>query len=127
VTEGASASYNISLLGKPKANVVISITPSSSVITVSYRSVLFTPGNWTKTKSITVYATEDAVNRGYTYSATLTHTATSTDSQFSGSAVAFEPSSSLKVTLFDNDVTCYRSCSAGYYPAFTNGTQVGGI
>ena len=103
VTEGnaAGSTYTVDLANEPTGDVTVAISSDNSDVTVSPASLTFnnsaagTAGSWADPQTITVKAAEDANNVGE--SVTLTHTAASGDSSYSGL------SASLSVEVTDND------------------------
>ena len=73
VTEGTTATYNISLRNNPE-NAIVAVSPTSpdsNIVTVSPESFTFSRGNWNRLQPITVTAENDsdAVNE----TLTITH------------------------------------------------------
>ena len=100
VTEGASATYTVSLGKQPTADVTI--TPSSSVAalaSVSPSSLTFTSSNWATSQTVTVTGVVDDDGVGGT--ATVTHSLSSTDTDYAGLAASALPS--VSVTVSDDD------------------------
>ena len=56
----------------------------------------FTSVSWNDAQSITITGAEDAIQTAESYTATVSHTASSTDSQFDGNSVVFFPSSEVR-------------------------------
>ena len=77
VTEGETATYTLVLDSKPTANVTVTPATDDSEATVS-AAVEFTPSNWNDAKTVTV----TGVTAG---SATISHTASSTDADYTSS------------------------------------------
>jgi len=97
VTEGgATDSYTVVLTSQPTANVTITINPGSQ-LTVSPRTLTFTPANWNVPQTVTVTAVDDALAEG-THTGTIQHTVSSADSNYNGLAI-----SPVTVTITDND------------------------
>ncbi len=96
VAEGGSATYKVKLNIAPSANVTVALTATGdSSITFSPSSLAFTTVNWSTAKPVTVNAAQDTdLLNG---SKNIVHTATSTDSQYSGTAAT------LGVTEVDDD------------------------
>ncbi len=100
VTEGASVTYTVSLGKQPTADVTI--TPSSSVAalaSVSPSSLTFTASNWATSQTVTVTGVVDDDGVGGT--ATVTHSLSSTDTDYAGLAALALPS--VSVTVSDDD------------------------
>ncbi|MFK0733225.1 MAG: ExeM/NucH family extracellular endonuclease, partial [Gloeotrichia echinulata HAB0833] len=98
VTEGgATDTYTVVLNTQPTANVIITIAPDSQT-TTSATTLTFTSANWNIAQTVTVTAVDDTAIEG-THSSTITHTASSSDSNYNGVSV-----SSVTATITDNDV-----------------------
>ena len=98
ITEGATGTYQVKLDTKPSANVTV--TPASGdtdVVTVSPPMLTFTPSNWSTFKTVTVSAVQD--DDGSDEEATISHTATSTDTDYNG----ISPIGSVAVSVDDDD------------------------
>ena len=97
VTEGGTGTYTVVLNAAPTANVVITPASDNGDVTFSPSTLTFATDTWSIAQDVTVSAAEDddAVNDG----AALSHTAASTDSNYSGIGIA-----SVAVTVMDNDV-----------------------
>lgn len=72
------------------------MTASNSYVTVSPSSLLFTASDWDSTQLITVNGVNDGIQTAESYTATLSHTASSTDAMFDGTAPTFFPSSEVQ-------------------------------
>ena len=98
VTEGgATDSYTVVLASQPTANVTITLGAGSQ-LTTSVSTLTFTSSNWNVAQTVTVTAVNDTVVEG-NHTGTITHTVTSTDSNYNGLSVA-----PLSVSITDNDV-----------------------
>ena len=91
VTEGSTATYTVVLDTAPSANVTIAVanrgqSSDDSDLTVSPASLTFTSSNWNTTGTVTVSAAQDADTADG--SAVITHTATSTDSNYGGITIS---------------------------------------
>ena len=97
VAEGGTGTYTVVLNAAPTANVVITPASDNGDVTFSPSTLTFATGTWSIAQGVTVSAAEDddAVDDG----AALSHTAASTDSNYSGISIA-----SVAVTVTDNDV-----------------------
>ena len=92
VTEAAGAdhtdTYTVVLDTMPSANVVIAIeSVATAAITVSPASLRFTTTNWNTAQTVTVTGMDDDVDQG-NRSVTITHTATSGDTNYNGISIA---------------------------------------
>ena len=60
VTEGASASYDVTLAGRPSADVTVTVTvPGGTDVSVNKSSLTFTTTNWSMPQTVTVTAAHD--------------------------------------------------------------------
>ena len=88
VLENGSATYTLVLNTQPSAEVVIAVAKQSggdADLTASPDTFGFTPGHWSTPKTVTVSAADDTDKINGT--ATFTHAATSTDSDYNGVTV----------------------------------------
>jgi large repetitive protein len=97
VTEGGgNQSYTLKLSSQPTADVMIQLNPGSQLV-VSLSTLTFTPANWNVLQTVTVSAIDDHIVEG-DHSASITHTITSTDTQYNGLTVP-----NVMVSITDND------------------------
>ena len=92
VTEAAGAdhtdTYTVVLDTMPSASVVIAIESGDTVaVTVSPASLRFTTTNWNMAQTVTVTGMDDNVDQS-NRSVTITHTATSGDTNYNGISIA---------------------------------------
>ena len=92
VTEAAGVdhtdTYTVVLDTVPSANVVIAIeSVGTAAVTVSPAFLRFTTTNWNTAQTVTVTGVDDNVDQG-NRSVTITHTATSGDTNYSGINIA---------------------------------------
>ena len=94
----ATATYTVVLGSQPSSDVMVSVTSGdTNRLTVSTSSLTFSTGNWNTTQDVTVTGRSDgdlAAN-----DVTVTHAATSSDSDYNGFTV-----DSVSVTVTDSDV-----------------------
>jgi len=101
VEGGATDSYTVVLDSQPTGNVTVTATPDtdgdlgSGAATAVTRT--FTPGDWSVPQVITVTAVNDDIAEG-AHTATITHTAASTDGNYDGIAIA-----GVTANITDND------------------------
>ena len=98
VVEGATGTYQVKLDTKPGADVTV--TPASGdtdVATVSPPTLTFTPTDWNAAQEVTVSAEQD--EDGSDATSTITHRATSTDTNYNG----ISPIGSVVVSVEDDD------------------------
>ncbi|MEG5160494.1 FG-GAP-like repeat-containing protein [Microcoleus sp. AT3-A2] len=92
---GATGSYTVKLNSQPSAPVSLSFNTGSEINPVS--AINFNSTNWNIPQTVTVTATDDSKAEG-THSGTIAHILTSTDPNYSGTAVQ-----DVKVQIADND------------------------
>ncbi|MCY4425039.1 MAG: cadherin-like beta sandwich domain-containing protein, partial [Acidimicrobiaceae bacterium] len=126
VAEGATAEYTVVLDSKPTADVTVTPTSGSTAkATVSPASRTFTPANWDTAQSFTVTGVAAGTS-------SISHAATSSDSDYSGETVAAVTAtvtraqqssdadlSGLTATFSTFDSTAFTALSFG---AFASGT-----
>ena len=98
IDEGGSGTYTVRLGQPPTADVTVAISSDETDVTVAPSSLTFTSANWNSRQTVTVNAAQDTDHNYDT--AILTHTATSTDPNYSGISV-----DSMDVIVIDDDVT----------------------
>ena len=97
VPEGGANSYILVLGSRPTGDVTVGVTlPTGTDLTLSSDMLTFTSTNWDVVQTVTVTAAEDDDAANDTV--TLTHSATSTDSDYNLITIA-----SVVVTVADND------------------------
>ncbi|QLE56732.1 DUF4347 domain-containing protein [Nostoc sp. TCL26-01] len=97
VTEGGTTdTYTVVLTSQPTSNVNISINPGTQT-TANTNTLTFTAANWNTAQIVTVAAVDDAVFEG-NHTSTITHTATSSDSNYNGITI-----DSVTANITDND------------------------
>ena len=99
VEEGSNGKYTVVLSTVPSATVTITVGGASGEVTVPGSPLTFTPGNWDTAQTVTVNAGTD-VDRTND-SATLTHSASSSDTNYSSSLVIDD----VSVTVTDVNPT----------------------
>ena len=111
VSEGRSATYTVVLQTVPTGDVTVTVAKrdgGDDDLTVPPTSLTFTTGSWNTAQTVTVSAAEDADTANG--AATITHTASSTDSAYSGITI-----DSVRAREADNDTP------ANAAPTFTSG------
>ena len=97
ITEGGSQNYTVVLTSQPTANVTVTITaPTNPDVTVNKTTLTFTADTWDDEQTVTVSAAHDTDALAET--ATITHSATSTDGDYDGISVG-----SVNVTVIDDE------------------------
>ena len=99
IDEGGSGEYTVKLNTEPSANVTVTVGGTSVAVTVDPPSLTFTPVNYSTAQTVTVNAGTDEDTTNDT--ATLTHTASSTDTNY-GSSLAIND---VSVTVTDTTPT----------------------
>ena len=95
VAEGGSGTYTMTLNAAPTADVTVDITAGGDV-SVDPTSVTFSSSNWSAAQTVTVSAADDDDAANDTV--TLHHSASTTDTGYSGISVA-----DVRVTTTDDD------------------------
>ena len=115
VEEGSSNTYTVKLDKAPSANVTITVSGASGDVTVAGSPLTFTPGNFSATQTITVRAAADEDTTDDT--ATLTHAAASSDTDY-GASLEIDD---VDVTVTDTTPTLQLSTDPA---AVTEGTDI---
>ena len=100
IAEGGTGTYEIKLTSEPSSAVTVTVrdpTDNTSV-TADPASLTFTASNWSTAQRVTVSSEDDDIVTGVRYSATVTHTVTSTDNDYNEATVA-----NLEVRVRDDD------------------------
>ncbi|MFW6063011.1 MAG: Calx-beta domain-containing protein [Chloroflexota bacterium] len=108
VEEGGDGdTYTVTLGTEPMDPVTITVSPDAQLDLGSgagiSRTVTFDDTDWDTPVTIDVEAVDDNVDEGSQHTATITHTATSDDSDYDGSAALYLPSDTVTATVIDND------------------------
>lgn len=74
---------------------VTAIASDANLIVSTSMPLTFTWESWDSAQTITVSGVDDAIQTSESYTTTVTHTATSVDALFEGSAVVFFPSAEV--------------------------------
>ena len=97
IAEQSSKTYALSLATQPSANVVITVSvTNNSDVTVNSSTFTFTTVNYGTTQNVTVSVADDPDAQNE--SATISHSASSTDTGYHGIAI-----NGVSVTVTDND------------------------
>jgi hypothetical protein len=98
VTEGGNTdTYQVVLDSPPTGDVLISIDSGDNQLTTSPDNLTFTSANWDTPQTVTVTAVDDSLFEE-SHSSSLSHTVSSSDSDYDGISVADIP-----VSITDND------------------------
>ena len=115
VEEGSSNTYTVKLDKAPSADVTITVSGASGDVTVDGSPLTFTPSNFSATQTITVNAAADEDTTDDT--ATLTHAASSSDTDY-GASLEIDD---VDVTVTDTTPTLQLSTDPA---AVTEGTAI---
>ena len=97
IAEGSNATYRVVLDSQPTADVAVSVTvPGGSDVSVDKTALTFTASTWNEAQTVTVSAAQD--DDAVDDVVSITHAATSTDSDYSGISV-----SAVRVTVTDDE------------------------
>jgi hypothetical protein len=112
LAEGSTVqgTYDIKLLSRPAANVVVSF-PLNPQVTFNKRSFTFTSSNWSTAQRVFVTVVDDNLVEGDGFQATIPQTVSSSDPNYNGAGVPFigngpDPDSNpstVNVYIRDND------------------------
>ncbi|MBD2243465.1 DUF4114 domain-containing protein [Nostoc sp. FACHB-888] len=117
VTEGGTDdSYSLVLSSQPNADVTIGISNSKQIKT-STQALTFTTLNWNVAQNVTLTAVDDEVIEGEGSEA-IGHTATSSDANYDGIAIA-----SVNVGITDNDIPLSKSADSDVFTVKGNGNK----
>ena len=122
VTEQDSTgdSYTVVLDTEPTADVTVTVAGhAGTAVTPTPDSLTFTDQDWNTAQTVTVTAGDDADTTDD--SVTLTHSAASADTDYSGIAI-----DEVAVTVSDNDTTTTNTAATGM-PTISGTAQVGEI
>ena len=121
--DATGGSYTVVLDTQPMADVVVTVAGYAGTdVTPAPTTLTFTTLNWEMAQTVTVTAGNDANTANETVS--LTHSATSTDTDYSGITIA-----GVTVTVTDNDTANAAPAftSAATFDAAENQTAVGTV
>ena len=94
-----TGAYTLILNTQPAADVTIAVVSDAPLVaTVSSASLTFTPTNWNTAQTVTVTGVDDTINNTPPRTATVSHTATSTDTNYNAEGI-----DSVTVTATDDD------------------------
>ncbi|OMJ93310.1 hypothetical protein SteCoe_3776 [Stentor coeruleus] len=133
IAKGESSTYSVSLSKLPTATVTVSLSISSTYVTLSTSSLSFTTSTYSTAQTITVTVSSiPASKTNIVYGATITHSASSTDTGYSGlkAITVVEIVNTCEPAVYDwfSTSTCVTTlsnfgvssnlpvpCSTGYY------------
>ena len=97
---GATDSYDVVLNSQPQAGttVTITITTADGQTSTNPTSLQFDATNWNVAQSVTVTAVDDALQEASPHTGSVSHTVTSTDTNYNGIGIA-----SVTANITDND------------------------
>ena len=91
--------YTVALSNRPTGSVSIAVASSTpTAATVSPATLTFTTANWNMMQTVTVTGVDDSAHQSSNRSATISHTATSSDPEYSGITIP-----DVTATVVDND------------------------
>jgi FG-GAP-like repeat/RTX calcium-binding nonapeptide repeat (4 copies)/Calx-beta domain len=102
---GANGSYNIKLTSQPIAPVTIDLITGNQIQVIA--PLTFTANNWNVAQTVTVKAVDDTIAEG-THSVNLTHSVSSTDSNYNEIVVP-----GVIVAIGDNDTAANSNSGSG--------------
>jgi len=115
ITEGGSTdTYTVVLTSQPTSDVTITLNNGSETNT-NPTTLTFTTANWNVAQTVIVTAVNDAVAEG-SHTATITHTATSSDSNYNGITIA-----TVTANITDNDTAGVTITQSGGSTNVTEG------
>ena len=98
ILEGNTGTYTVVLRTQPAGNVTVAIGGGGTDVSLDKTTLTFTDQNWSTAQTVTVTATDDAIDEE-SESFTLTHTVSSTaDTDYNGITAG-----SVTVSITDND------------------------
>ena len=114
-----TGAYTLILDTQPAADVTIAVASDATMVaTVSPASLTFTSTDWNTAQTVTVTGVDDTINNTPPRTATVSHTATSTDTNYNAEGI--DP---VTVTATDDDAALpVISIAAG--PSVDEGTSV---
>ena len=96
-----TGAYTLILDTQPAAEVTIAVASDATMVaTVSPASLTFTSTDWNTAQTVTVTGVDDTINNTPPRTATVSHTATSGDSNYNEVAISIDP---VTVTATDDD------------------------
>ena len=96
---GRTDAYTVALASEPTASVTITVTSGDrGAATVSPATLTFSTSNWNSGQTVTVTGVDDFVTQSSDRRVSISHSATSSDTAYSGIAIA-----DVTVTVVDDD------------------------
>ena len=96
VDEGSTGAYQVKLDTLPEADVTVTLASSNADVTLSSGTLTFSTSNWNTAQEVTVTGEQD--DDGADGTATISHTAASTDTGYNGITIG-----SVVVSVEDDD------------------------
>ena len=98
---GRTDTYTVELATLPTGSVTVAVTSGAvGAATVSPATLTFSTSDWNSEQTVTVNGVDDFVDQSSDRSVTISHSATSSDTAYSGIAIA-----DVTVTVVDDDTT----------------------
>ena len=96
---GRTDTYTVALDSEPTASVTVEVVSSDSgAATVSPATLTFSTSDWNSEQTVTVTGVDDFVDQSSDRSVTISHSATSSDANYNGIAIA-----DVRATVVDDD------------------------
>lgn len=73
----------------------MTVAASNGYVTATTSPLTFTPGSWSDAQTVTINGVDDNIQVAESYTATISHTASSSDPLFDGEAVFYFPGSEV--------------------------------
>ena len=106
---GGMATYTVVLVTQPTAEVTITPASDDTSVALVSGALTFTTANWNTPQPVTVTGVNDDIdNPGNARTATVSHTAASTDTNYEASSMAGSNITSVTVTTTDDDTAGVR-------------------
>ena len=118
--EEHKGTYRVELDSEPTDDVSVNISvPAGAPFTLNATQLDFTPSNWSSAQTVTVTATDDALdNTGGNRSATISHSLSAADTDYEDESVA-----SVAVTVNDDDAAPMNATLTVDVDSGTDGDQ----
>ncbi|MDJ0496946.1 MAG: S-layer homology domain-containing protein [Acidimicrobiia bacterium] len=122
---GASDTYTVVLDSEPTANVVVTVSPDAQV-TAAPSPLTFTPANWDTAQTVIVTGISDGTDETDPHPGVISHTAASTDANYSGITIADATADVIDATGLTIKVEGLTAGSTGVASMFTASVVEGG-
>ncbi len=122
---GGSDTYSVVLDSEPTANVVVTVSPDAQV-TAAPSPLTFTPANWDTAQTVIVTGISDGVDEVDPHTGTISHSAASSDANYSGITIADATVDVIDATGLTVEVAGLSAGSTGVPALFTASVVEGG-